>query len=82
MTRGKRLECPRIVVVQATELRFETVDEAWAAIGPVLARVIAAAILREEQGVGGRRGRQGGRRDRGPGGKAARGARAESEPVG
>jgi hypothetical protein len=50
MTRGKRLECPRIVVVQATELKFATVDEAWAAIGPVLARVIAAAILREEQG--------------------------------
>ncbi|TET52816.1 MAG: hypothetical protein E3J64_04510 [Anaerolineales bacterium] len=52
MTRGKRLECPRIVVVQAAELKFKTVEEAWAAIGPVLARVIAAAILREERGLG------------------------------
>jgi hypothetical protein len=49
MTRGKKIECPRIVVVQVAELKFETVDEAWAVVGPVLARVIAAAILREEQ---------------------------------
>jgi hypothetical protein len=46
MTRGKRLECPRIVVVQAAELKFATVDEAWAAVRPVLARATTAAILR------------------------------------
>ena len=59
MTRGKKIECPRIVVVQAAEPKFATVEEAWAAVGPVVARLVVAAILWEEQElecVGGRQG--------------------------
>jgi hypothetical protein len=48
MTRGKKLKCPRIVVVQAKNPRFETVEEAWASVGPIVARLVAAAILRDE----------------------------------
>jgi hypothetical protein len=48
MTRGNKLKCPRIVVVQAAEPRFATVEEAWAAVGPVIARLVAAAILKDD----------------------------------
>lgn len=50
MTRGKRLGCPRIVVVQAEQLKHATREEAWAVVGPVLARILAQVILREEGG--------------------------------
>lgn len=48
MTRGKRLECPRIVVVQAEQLKHATREEAWAVVGPVLARILAQTITREK----------------------------------
>jgi hypothetical protein len=48
MTRGKRLECPRIVVVQAEQPRHATREEAWAVVGPVLARILAQTITREK----------------------------------
>jgi hypothetical protein len=49
MTRGKRLVCPRIVVVQAAEPRFASRDDAWAVAGPILARILAQTILREQE---------------------------------
>jgi|GEM_PF-5480676 len=48
MTRGKRLACPRIVVSQANEPKHATQDDAWAAVRPVLARILAQAILHEK----------------------------------
>jgi len=48
MTRGKRLACPRIVVTQAAQPRFTTREEAWDVVGPVLARILAQTILREQ----------------------------------
>jgi hypothetical protein len=35
MTRGKKLDFPPRVVVQAAEPKFASVEEAWAAIGAV-----------------------------------------------
>ncbi|MCL4302330.1 MAG: hypothetical protein KJ077_41965 [Anaerolineae bacterium] len=49
MTRGKTRECPRIVVVQAAEPKFNTRDEAWQVIGPILARILAQTIAVEKQ---------------------------------
>ena len=43
----RRLECPDIVVDQAAETKYKTRDEAWQAIRPVLARILAQVILRE-----------------------------------
>jgi hypothetical protein len=45
MTRGKRLECPRIVVVQ---VEHATREDAWAVVGPVLAHILAQTITREK----------------------------------
>ncbi|MBN1136837.1 MAG: hypothetical protein JXM73_09635 [Anaerolineae bacterium] len=48
MTKGKRLACPRIVVVEAEELKYASRDEAWAAVGPILARILAQTIRQEK----------------------------------
>lgn len=48
MTRGKRLECPRIVVVQGEQLKHATHEEAWAVVKSVLARILAQTITREK----------------------------------
>jgi hypothetical protein len=48
MPRGKRLPCPRIVVVRADRPKYASRDEAWAVACPVLARILAQIILREE----------------------------------
>ena len=48
MPRGKRLPCPRIIVVHADQPKYASRDEAWAVAGPVLARILAQTILREQ----------------------------------
>lgn len=49
MTRGKNCERPRIVVVQAAQPRYKTRDEAWKAVGPIWARILAQVISWEKR---------------------------------
>ncbi len=49
MAKGKKRECPRIIVVQTAEPKFNTRDEAWQVIGPILARILAQTISVEKQ---------------------------------
>lgn len=49
MTQGKKLECPKIIVVQAAEPKFKTRDEAWHVIGPIFARILAQTISKDKQ---------------------------------
>lgn len=49
MAKGKKRECPRIIVVQAVKPKFNTRDEAWQVIGPILARILAQTIAVEKQ---------------------------------
>lgn len=48
MTQGKRLSPPRIVVCCAAQPRYASRDEAWQAVGPVLARILAHVIMHEK----------------------------------
>lgn len=49
MPRGKAHTCPRIVVTHAVEPRFASRDEAWAVVGPIIARILAQAILADKK---------------------------------
>jgi hypothetical protein len=49
MTRGKRLECPHITIVRATEPKFKTCDEVWQVVGSILARILAQTISVENR---------------------------------
>ncbi|GAB4537146.1 MAG: hypothetical protein Kow0063_23480 [Anaerolineae bacterium] len=49
MARGRRLACPSIIVIQANRPKYATRDEAWAVVGPVLARILAQTILRDQE---------------------------------
>lgn len=49
MPKGKQLPPPEIIVKQADELKFASQEEAFEVVGPILARMIAQTILRENE---------------------------------
>jgi len=49
MTRGQRLACPHIVVFHSNQPKYASRDEAWAAVGPILARILAQIIAYEQE---------------------------------
>ncbi len=49
MTRGKRLAGPRIIVSHSNQPKYASRDEAWAVVGPTLARILAQIIMREQE---------------------------------
>ncbi len=44
MARGKRLNCPKIIVRESAITKFATYAEAWENVGPVIARLLAGTI--------------------------------------
>ncbi len=48
MTRGQRLACPHIAVFHSNQPKYANRDEAWAAVGPILARILAQIIAHEQ----------------------------------
>jgi hypothetical protein len=53
MARGARLKCPPLVVMHAQEPYFKSRQEAWAVVGPILARLLAQTIMRTQAGESG-----------------------------
>ena len=49
MTRGQRLACPHVVVFHSKQTKYASRDEAWAIVGPILARILAQIIAREQE---------------------------------
>lgn len=49
MSRGKKLHCPRIILVPAKQPKYSSRDEMWTVVGPILARVLAQVILQEKR---------------------------------
>lgn len=49
MVRGKRLECPKIIIKVSGEPKYASRGSAWNYIGPVIARVLARTLTSEKK---------------------------------